>query len=35
VLGVTIDRKAQELDKNWDNVKNKMGNLARYWSNLI
>jgi hypothetical protein len=31
VLGVTIDRKAQELDKNWDNVKNKMENLARYW----
>jgi hypothetical protein len=31
VLGVTVDRKAQELETNWDSVRNKMGNLARYW----
>jgi hypothetical protein len=31
VLGVIIDRKLQTLETNWEGVKNKMGNLARYW----
>ena len=31
VLGVVIDRKLQDLDTNWEGVRKKMGNLARYW----
>jgi hypothetical protein len=31
VLGVIIDRRLQALETNWDGVRNKMGNLARYW----
>jgi hypothetical protein len=31
ILGITIDRMLSDMDSNWDKVKVKMGNIARYW----